>query len=70
MLRTLTSLFVLSALALRANAFSSIVAFGDSLTDDCTLGISSVIDDAVDTNQVRGFLFLEFDRNRQLTKQL
>lgn len=53
MVRTVTVLLVLSALSLHADAFSSIVAFGDSLTDDCTMGISQVIDEALGTNQVR-----------------
>lgn len=53
MLRTVTVLLVLSALSLHAAAFSSIVAFGDSLTDDCTMGISQVIDEALGSDQVR-----------------
>lgn len=55
MLRTVTVLLVLSALSLHADAFSNIVAFGDSLTDDCTMGISQVIEEALGTNQVRIF---------------
>ncbi|KAL3160072.1 hypothetical protein ABBQ38_009787 [Trebouxia sp. C0009 RCD-2024] len=51
MLRTVVILSVFSSLSLSANAFSRIVAFGDSLTDDCTMGISRVIDNAVGNNQ-------------------
>ena len=53
MSRTVAALLVLSACCLQANAFSSIVAFGDSLTDDCTMGVSQVVDDALNTDQVR-----------------
>lgn len=53
MWRTAAVLLALSALCLQASAFSSIVAFGDSLTDDCTMGVSQLIDDALDTDQVR-----------------
>ena len=55
---------VLSAVVLRAHAFSGIVAFGDSLTDDCTMGASQVVDNALSTDQVhkkrcpRAFAFL------------
>lgn len=58
MWRTAAVLLVLSALCLQANAFSSIVAFGDSLTDDCTMGVSLVIDDALGTDQVRKLILL------------
>ena len=44
---------VLSTVCLQANAFSDIVAFGDSLTDDCTMGASQVVDNALNTDQVR-----------------
>lgn len=53
MSRTVAVLLVLSTLCLQANAFSSIVAFGDSLTDDCTMGVSQLVDEALDTDQVR-----------------
>ena len=56
MSRTVAFLLVLtflSVIQLHANAFSGIVALGDSLTDDCTMGVSQVITEALGTDQVR-----------------
>lgn len=46
-------LLAVSALSIQAGAVSNIVAFGDSLTDDCTHGASALIDSVLDTNQVQ-----------------
>ena len=51
MSRVVTLLTVL-ALSIQAGAISNIVAFGDSLTDDCTHGASALVDSVLDTNQV------------------
>ena len=47
------ALLAVSALSIQAGAVSNIVAFGDSLTDDCTHGASALIDSVLDTNQVQ-----------------
>ena len=46
-------LLVVLALCSHASAISDIVAFGDSLTDDCTFGASALVDSVLDTNLVR-----------------
>lgn len=63
MLRTMAFLSVLSVVQLQANAFSGIVALGDSLTDDCTMGVSRVITEALNTDQVRKCLYVALARN-------
>ncbi len=45
-------LLTVLALSIQADAISNIVAFGDSLTDDCTHGASALVDSVLDTNQV------------------
>ena len=45
-------LLTVLALSIQAGAISNIVAFGDSLTDDCTHGASALVDSVLDTNQV------------------
>ncbi len=45
-------LLAVLALSIQADAVSNIVAFGDSLTDDCTHGASALVDSVLDTNQV------------------
>ena len=53
MSRGVAVFLVLSILCLQAKAFSSVVAFGDSMTDDCTMGLSQLVSEALDTDQVR-----------------
>ena len=50
---TAAVLLAMTVLCLQASAFSNIVAFGDSLTDDCTMGVSQFLDDALGSDQVR-----------------
>lgn len=45
-------LLLVSALCLRVQAVTQIVAFGDSLTDDCTHGAKQVVDAALGTTAV------------------
>ena len=45
-------LLTVLALSIQADAIPNIVAFGDSLTDDCTHGASALVDSVLDTNQV------------------
>ena len=50
-----TSLHLLFAVACCqacAGAYTDIVLFGDSLSDDCTHGASQVVDEALSTDQV------------------
>ncbi len=50
--RAVPVFLVALALCLKADALTDIVAFGDSLTDDCTHGASALVDSVLDTNQV------------------
>lgn len=43
---------LLATTCLRVDAVTQIVAFGDSLTDDCTHGTKQVIDAALNTTAV------------------
>ena len=45
-------LFALACCHACAGAFTDIVLFGDSLSDDCTHGASDVVDEVLDTDQV------------------
>ncbi len=45
-------LLTVLALSIQADAIANIVAFGDSLTDDCTHGASALVDSVLNTNQV------------------
>ena len=45
-------LLTVLALSIQAGAVSNIVAFGDSLTDDCTHGAAALVDSVLDTDQV------------------
>lgn len=45
-------LFALACCQACAGGFTDIVLFGDSLSDDCTHGASTVVDEVLDTDQV------------------
>ena len=46
-----------------AGTFTDIVLFGDSLSDDCTHGASSIVDGILHTDQVSAFFDYFFPRS-------